>query len=96
MIGLNFNMNFFPDGVLTTNVNSNPIHQKVVEEIKSKFPKGDCITIDISIKNAQELISKILLEKASGNYLVGMALPKGDSYQASVIIPMQPSKSLLQ
>lgn len=84
MIGLNFNMSFYPDGVLTTDANSNPIYKKVTEEIKTKFPKGDCITLDVSIKNAQGFIPTILMERASGNYLVNIRQPKsGDSYAYS-------------
>lgn len=67
-LGWNFNMSFFPDGVLTVDSNSNPIHKKVVEEIKTKFPKGDCITLDVSIKNVQGFIPTILLEKAGDIY----------------------------
>jgi hypothetical protein len=79
MIGLTFNMSFFPDGVLT-NTDPNPIAIKVVDEIKNKFPKGDCITYDTSIKNVQGFIPTILLEKASGNYNVGLRQMKsGDS-----------------
>ena len=66
-LGWNFNMSFFPDGVLT-NTDPNPIAKKVVDEIKTKFPKGDCITYDTSIKNVQGLIPAIFLEKAGDIY----------------------------
>jgi hypothetical protein len=78
-LGWNFNMSFFPDGVLT-NTDPNPIAKKVVDEIKTKFPKGDCVTYDTSIKNVQGFLPAIFLEKASGNYNVGLRQMKsGDS-----------------
>lgn len=81
MIGLNFNMSFFPQGVLTTDFNTNPIHKKVVDDIASKFPKGDCVTYDTSIKKAQSYVSEVFMEKAGDKYVLTMRPPKnGDSH----------------
>ena len=81
-LGWNFDMNLFPDGQLSIDSNASPMTKKAVEEIKTKFPKGDCITLDTSIKNAQGLIPEILLEKAGGNYKV--ELIQGTTYQDSL------------
>ena len=78
---LNFDMSFFPQGVLTTDFNTNPIYKKVVDDIALKFPKGDCITNDISIKKAQGYVSEVFIEKAGEHYVVNMREPKnGDSH----------------
>ena len=70
-LGWNFgNMSLFPDGQMTIDSNSSPMTKKAVEEIKTKFPKGDCLTLDVSIKNAQGLIPAIFLEKAGGHYKI--------------------------
>lgn len=67
-LGWNFEMNLFPDGKLSIDSNASPIVKKVVEEIKTKFPKGDCVTLDVSVKNAQDFVSKIFIEKAGNIY----------------------------
>lgn len=70
-LGWNFgNMSLFPDGQMTIDSNSSPMTKKAVEEIKTKFPKGDCLTLDVSIKNAQGLLPSIYMEKAGGNYKI--------------------------
>ena len=79
-LGWNFEINLFPDGKLSIDSNASQMTKKAVNEIKTKFPKGDCITLDTSIKNAQGLLPAIFLEKASGNYNVGLRQMKnGDS-----------------
>ena len=83
-LGWNFNMSFFPQGVLTTDFNTNPIHKKVVDDIASKFPKGDCITYDTSIKKAQGYVSEVFMEKAGNTYQSKVEMRpyrKGDSYE---------------
>jgi hypothetical protein len=70
-LGWNFEMNLFPDGKLSIDSNASPMTKKAVEEIKTKFPKGgDCINLDVSIKNAQGLLPSIYMEKAGGNYKI--------------------------
>jgi hypothetical protein len=67
-LGWNFDFSFFPDGKLSIDSNASPMTKKAVEEIKTKFPKGDCLTLDVSIKNAQGLIPAIFMEKAGEIY----------------------------
>jgi hypothetical protein len=67
-LGWNFDMSFFPDGKLSIDSNASPMTKKAVEEIKTKFPKGDCLTLDVSIKNAQGLLPAIFMEKAGEIY----------------------------
>lgn len=68
-LGWNFEMNLFPDGKLSIDSNASPMTKKVVEEIKTKFPKGgDCINLDISIKKAHGLLPSIYMEKAGEIY----------------------------
>lgn len=68
-LGWNFEMNLFPDGKLSIDSNASPMTKKAVEEIKTKFPKGgDCINLDVSIKNAQGLLPSIYMEKAGEIY----------------------------
>jgi hypothetical protein len=78
-LGWNFDMRFFPDGKLSIDSNASPMTKKAVEEIKTKFPKGDCLTLDVSIKNAQGLLPSIYMEKAGGNYKIEPI--KGNTYQ---------------
>jgi hypothetical protein len=67
-LGWNFEMNLFPDGKLSIDSNASPMTKKAVNEIKTKFPKGDCLTLDVSIKNAQGLLPAIFMEKAGEIY----------------------------
>jgi hypothetical protein len=78
-LGWNFDMSFFPDGKLSIDSNASPMTKKAVEEIKTKFPKGDCLTLDVSIKNAQGLLPSIYMEKAGGNYKIEPI--QGTTYQ---------------
>ena len=78
-LGWNFDMSFFPDGKLSIDSNASPMTKKAVEEIKTKFPKGDCLTLDVSIKNAQGLLPSIFMEKAGGNYKIEPI--QGKTYQ---------------
>ena len=72
MIGLNINMGIdsFDESFLQGVMGEDPKVTAIKTEVKNKFPIGDCITTDVSIKKAKELIPQIFLEKAGGNYKV--------------------------
>jgi len=83
-LGWNFDMSFFPKGILNNTSTTNPVHKKVVDDIASKFPKGDCIVYDTSIKKAQGYVSEVYMEKAGNTYQSKVEMRpyrKGDSYQ---------------
>jgi hypothetical protein len=65
MIGWNLGYGSFTvNSVISKQYSSNPIFLKVSDDIWLKFPKGDCITLDTSIKKAQGYLSEVFLEKA--------------------------------
>jgi hypothetical protein len=83
MIGLNINMGLDSwDEYIAQGMGENPKVTALKSELKQKFPIGDCVTLDISIKKAKELVPQIFLEKAGGNYKVeSVPKPKsGGSY----------------
>lgn len=68
MIGLQFDMSF--DDLAREALGEDPKVKALRLELRSKYPKGDCVTTDISIKKAQALLPDFYMEKAGGNYKV--------------------------
>jgi hypothetical protein len=69
MIGWNLGYGSFTvNSVISKQYSSNPVFAKVADDIYLKFPKGDCITYDTSIKNAQSYVSEVFMERAGNIY----------------------------
>lgn len=77
MIGLQFDMSF--DDLVRESLGEDPKVKALRLELRSKYPKGDCITTDVSIKNAQALLPDFYMEKAGGRYKVEPI--QGTTYQ---------------
>jgi hypothetical protein len=68
MVGLQFDMSI--DDLVRETLGEDPKVKALRLELRSKYPKGDCITTDVSIKKAQALLPDFYMEKAGGNYKV--------------------------
>jgi hypothetical protein len=77
MVGLQFDMSL--DDLIRESLGEDPKVKALRLELRSKYPKGDCVTTDVSIKNAQALLPDFYMEKAGGNYKIQPF--KGNTYQ---------------
>jgi hypothetical protein len=77
MIGLTFDMSV--DDLVRESLGEDPKVIALRKELREKYPKGDCVTTDVSIKKAQALLPDFYMEKAGGNYKIETI--KGTTYQ---------------
>jgi hypothetical protein len=77
MIGLTFDMSV--DDLVRESLGEDPKVKALRQELRAKYPKGDCVTTDVSIKKAQALLPDFYMEKAGGNYKIETI--KGTTYQ---------------